>query len=123
MRISVCQVGSCGFEEWSREKKAMAPCGKRAVAIAGGMHLCREHAIHGAMRCTFGKNESPNEFVRSLARIEEEVEAEIRQGDRVAVAGLTGKVLEIRGEAAVIQFDSGSSECLSASIMKGAKRI
>lgn len=123
MRIQVCKAGNCGYMEWKKEEKAVGPCGKRAVAKAGGTPLCREHAIMATYGCTFGKHESPNEFVRSLVDVEAEVEAEIREGDRIQVAGIQGKVVQYdRGEA-VVDFDTGKRERLNKELMKGARRI
>lgn len=40
--------GQCGFEEYSRERKGLARCGRPAVATAGKTRLCAEHAAWAA---------------------------------------------------------------------------
>lgn len=41
------EKGKCEYGEWSRKKKRIVCCGKKAYVLAGDKYLCREHLPFG----------------------------------------------------------------------------
>jgi hypothetical protein len=49
--IATKDTPGCAFEEWNKERHAMAPCGHSSVCQIGNNYFCAEHMADALMRC------------------------------------------------------------------------